>query len=380
MKIPPTKPYFSPESIQFILDHFREILEGKSFLSSFKYCEQFEREFADYHGAGFGATCSTGTSALELCLRSLKIENKEVVLPSVTFAATAYAVVLSGNRPVFAESSDDLTMDPDDVAKCITPETGAVLTVHIGGRVSPQTSAIQDLCRRKGLPLIEDAAHAHGSSLNGQKAGTFGQAAGFSFFSTKVMTTGEGGMVLTDDRDIHERCLLIRNYAKVNNQNYHEEYGSSWRMTEVQALMGLAQLHELDAFVQRRGELAQIYDECLADEPSLQLVPTPPECVNNFYKYIALLPPGVDRAAVTKRLKEEHNVSLGGPVYEIPLHHQPVFKQYVTRELPKASDLCRRHICPPTFFTMTDEEARYVAQSLKSALRQFAGQPVAGSI
>lgn len=372
MKIPATKAYFAPESIDYILKNFRDILEGKSFLSCFKFCEEFEQKFAAYHGAKYGVTCSSGTTALELCLRGLRLEDCEVIVPSVTFSATAFAVLSSGNTPVFAESADDLTIDPADVAKCITPRTKAVITVHIGGRVSPLTRQLQDLCRDKNLVLLEDAAHAHGSGLEGQKAGTFGRAAAFSFFSTKVMTTGEGGMVLTGDEEVRDRAMLIRNYSKKNNQNFHEEYGSSWRMTEVHALMGLTQLHELDAFIQRRREIAKIFDDGFADEPLLELVPNPPECEQNFYKYIALLPESIDRASFGKKLKEDFNVALGGPVYELPLHQQPVFKQYVTRDLPKAADLCRRHICPPMYYTMTDEEAQYVVSSIRSTLRSFA--------
>ena len=371
MKIPATKTHFSESSIEYILAHFRDILQGKSFLSCFKFCEEFEQKFAAYHGAKHGITSSSGTTALELCLRGLKLENKEVVLPSVTFSATAFAVLSAGNTPVLAETADDLTIDPDDVERCLTPNTGAVITVHIGGRISPLTRRLQEICQKRGIPLLEDAAHAHGSALDGQRAGTFGIAAAFSFFSTKVMTTGEGGMVLTSDDTIRDRAQLIRNYSKKNNQNFHEEYGSSWRMTEVHALMGLAQLSELDSFIERRRELAKIYDEGFADEPLLELVPNPKECEQNFYKYIALLPPSIDRADFSRRLKEDHNVALGGPVYELPLHQQPVFKKYVTRDLPKAADLCRRHICPPMYYTMTDAEAQYVVQSIRSTLRNF---------
>ena len=371
MKIPPTKPHFSGESIDFILENFKEILQGKSFLSSFKYCEEFEEKFAAHHGAKYGATCSSGTVALELCLRGLEIRDKDVIVPAVTFSATAFAVLSSGNRPIFAESADDMTIDPDDVEQCITPNTAAVITVHNGGLVSPRTLRLQELCKEKGLHLLEDAAHAHGAGCNGQKAGTFGTAAAFSFFSTKVMTTGEGGIVLTDNEKVRDRAMLIRNYSKKGNQNYHEEYGSSWRMTEVQALMALTQLNELDAFIKRRNEVAEIFDAGFADAPALAPIPRPEGCLHNFYKYIRLLPPGVDRDEFTKRLKEEHTVSLGGPVYETPLHHQPVFKDHVTRPLPNAEDLCARHICPPMYYTMTDEEAKYVVDSVKANLKHF---------
>jgi len=367
----PSKPYFAPGDIDFILNHFRDILEGNSFLSNFKWCEEFERRFAAYHGSRYGVSCNSGTSALELCFRAMNIVDREVIVPAVTFSATAFAPLRAGNRVVFAESADDMSMDPADVETLIHPRTAAVVTVHIGGHISPSTRDLQALCRDKGIVLIEDAAHAHGSALDGQKAGTFGHASAFSFFSTKVMTTGEGGMVTSDDATVRDRCMLIRNYAKKDGRNYHEEYGSSLRLTEVQALMGLTQLAQLDAFIERRNRLAEIYRDGFADEPSLVTLTRPPECQENYYKYIVLLPEQVERAAYTRALKEDFSVSLGGPVYDIPLHHQPVFAPFATRALPKAEELCRRHICPPMYHTMTDEDAVYVVDAMRKTLRRF---------
>lgn len=375
MKIPPQKPHFSADSVEFVLENFRAILEGKSFLSMFRHCETFEKEFAQIQGAKYAITCSSGTSAIELALRAMGVSGGEVIVPSNTMAASAFAVLASGNTPVFADAGDDLCVDPDDVERCITPKTKAIMTVHIGGRVSPGTAALVDLCDRKGLPLMEDAAHAHGSKLDGKGAGTFGQAGSFSFFSTKVMTTGEGGMVVTNDEGVREQAAMIRDYAKKDGRNYHEVYGNNWRMSEVQALMGVAQCRELPAFIARRQEIAKLYDEAFGDFEHLQVVDAPSSCFQNFYKYIALLPDGVDRGAVSKKLKEDHTVSLGGPVYEVPLHEQPVFKPYVNRELPRAADVCRRHICPPMFFTMTDEEARYTADCVKKVVHELASQP-----
>lgn len=369
MKIPATKPYFSPESIEFILSNFRDILEGKSFLSNFKFCKTFEEEFAEYHGVKYGATCSSGTIALELCMRGLNIRDRDVIVPSVTFSATAFAAMAARNRPVFADVGDDMCIDPDDVRRCITPNTAAVITVHIGGRVSHRLPELQALCKEKGLLLIEDAAHAQGSALNGQSAGSFGQASAFSFFSTKVITTGEGGMVVTNDEQVYDRACLIRDYAKKDGRNYHEEYGSSFRMSEVHALMGLTQLRELDAFVRRRQEIAKIFDDIFEDS-ELQVIKGHEGCYQNFYKYIALLPGQVDRTEITAKLKRDYGVSLGGPVYEVPLHEQPVFQSLVTRHLPVSSDLSRRHICPPIYFTMTDAEAKYSAQSIKSVVQE----------
>lgn len=371
MSIVPSRPYFSPSDIDFVLTHFRDILEGKSFLSNAKWCEEFERRFAEAHGTRHGIACNSGTSALELCFRALDITDREVIVPAVTFSATAFAPLRAGNRLVFAESGDDMSIDPADVERSITPRTAAVVTVHIGGHVSPSTRDLQTLCRVRGIELIEDAAHAHGSALAGQKAGTFGRAAAFSFFSTKVMTTGEGGMITTDDPQVRDRAMLIRNYAKKDGKNYHEEYGSSLRLTEVQALMGLTQLMQLEAFIERRNRIAELYRIGFADEPRLAELPRPAMCRENYYKYIILLPESVDRDRFTQALKEEYGIPLGGPVYEIPLHRQPVFQPFVTRPLPKAEALCRRHVCPPIYPSMSDDDVARVVEAMLGTLRRF---------
>ncbi len=373
MHVPPTMPYFSPEDTDFILTNFKEILEGKSFLSQGKFCRQFEQDFAAYHETGHGVVVNSGSAALEAMLRAVGIEGCEVIVPANTFAASAFAVIHAGGIPVFADIGPDMTLDPANVADHLTDRTRAVLTVHIGGLVSPKTLDLLQLCRQQNLILLEDAAHAHGSGVNGRKAGTFGAAAAFSFFSTKVITTGEGGMVLTDDEEIMRRIRLLRDQAKVQigaYQNYHEEVGFNWRMTEVQALMGLVQLKSLDALIDRRNQIAQIYSyelESLVKTGRIELLRPPKEVVHNQYKFIIFLN-GADRLGIVRRMREAFGISLGGFVYEIPLHQQPVFKDYARSSLPTAEDLCARHVCLPIFYAMTDEQAIYVADALRRCL------------
>ncbi|MBI2829945.1 MAG: DegT/DnrJ/EryC1/StrS aminotransferase family protein, partial [Chloroflexi bacterium] len=256
------------------------------------------------------------------------------------------------------------------VEKKLTPRTKAVVTVHIGGLVSPHTLELADICKRKGIYLIEDAAHAQGSAYGDQKAGTFGIGGAFSFFSTKVMTTGEGGMVITSDESIYKKALVLRDQAKIvkgSYQNYHEELGYNWRMTEVTALMGITQLDLLDKFIERRNQIAKIYDEELANVKNLRILRRPSAARHNYYKYIGFLE-NYDREKLQKEVKEKFGVSMGGYVYEIPLHKQPAFKEFVDGSLPRAEDLCQRHVCPPIFYTMTDEEAHYAGNSIARCL------------
>lgn len=368
LKVPAQVYEVSEEEIEFVTLELRSLLERRGFLTMGAFCEQFEEAFAQRHQTRFASCLSSGTAALEAILSALDVAGGEVVVPSNTFAATAFAVVRAGARPVFADISSDLCADPADVARRIGPDTRAVVTVHVGGLVSPSTEELVRLCDQHGVPLVEDAAHAHGSALHGRSAGSFGIAGAFSFFSTKVMTTGEGGMVTTDDERIHERVRLLRDQAKVDGKNLHEVVGASWRMTEVQAMLGIGQLRRLDAMIAARRRVAERYDSALDGIPGLHPLGVPAGVDHNFYKYVVVVDEGIDPGRLQAELKAAHQVALGGTVYDVPLHEQPVFAASRSGRLRVAEDLCRRHICPPIYPSLTDAQVDHVASSLASVL------------
>lgn len=372
MNIPSYKIDFTEEDIRFIIKNLRDILHGKIFFSQYKFCEEFEKKFAQYIGTKYAVSVTNGTCALEIILRTLKIEGKEVIVPTNTFAATAFAVIHAGGVPVFADCQDDLTIDPKDVMRRITKRTKAIITVHIGGFVSPSTKELVNFCRENGLYLVEDAAHAHGSMLGGRKAGSFGIASGFSFFSTKVMTTGEGGMIATDDENIYKKAVVLRDQAKIKKgiyQNYQEEIGNNWRMLEVTALLGLRQLKRLEHFIQRRTHIAEIYNRELVGVKGVSVLKIPPNLRTNYYKYTLFLDK-INRETLQGALKEKYHISLGGYVYEIPLHKLPAFKRYSQNiKMSNAERLCATHICLPIYSKMTTREAFYTINSFKKCLK-----------
>lgn len=366
--IAPQRYDFSPEDIAWIMERVREILETNAFLTLGQYGEEFERKFADLVGVRHAVAVNSGTAALEIIFRALGIDGHEVVVPTNTFAATAFAVVHAGGKPVFADCSEDLSVDPEDVERRVTARTKAVVAVHIGGLVSAGARRLREFCDRKGFYLVEDAAHAHGSRIDGRAAGSLGAAGAFSFFSTKVITTGEGGMVVTSDGVLAEKAKVLRDQAKVKGKNYHEDIGYNWRMTELQAILGLAQLRRLGDFIERRTQVARIYDAGWMGEQKVRPIPVPPRAKPNYYKYVLFLR---DRAPqeVSKQLKERYGVRLGGCVYDLPCHEQPVFRKFAQGCLPRAEDLCRRHICPPIYPSLTDEEAHYVINAVREVMR-----------
>jgi perosamine synthetase len=243
--------------------------------------------------------------------------------------------------------------------------------VHIGGVITPEVAAIRDLCERRGLFLVEDAAHAHGSNLDGQPAGSFGTAAAFSFYPTKVMTTGEGGMIVTADDRIRDDAHIYRDQGKAGFLGGdHVRMGYAWRMSELQATVGIVQLRRLDEFIKIRREVADQYDDGLGEIDGITPLIPAPGCESNYYKYVAMLDPGVDRQTVKSALKEQYGVSLSGEVYASPLHEQPVFAGLHDGNLPVAEDVCRRHVCLPIHSDMTRDEAAHVLASLRAVLAE----------
>ena len=369
MRVPATVPSFSPDDIDFIISRFSDILGGKSFLSMGKYGEEFEKLFATYTGTEYAVACNNGTTALQLIFRAIGVEGREVIVPSNTFIATALAVLSAGGTPVFADCCEDMCLDPEDVVKRITSRTAAIAHVHIGGLVSESVLKLKEMCEEHSIHLVEDAAQAHGSALDGQKAGTFGTAAGFSFFSTKVMTTGEGGMVTTDNAALVEQMNSLREFGKVRKGvyvNYHESLGYNGRMPEVSALMGIRQLKALDTFIHRRREITDFYDSQLGAVDDVVLIRPKTRSAHNGFKYIILLPHH-DREKVHMELQKV-GVSASGYVYEVPLHKLPVFPESNILELPMTEKVCRQHMCLPVFFGMNDEQAEHVVSSLKVIL------------
>ncbi len=371
MNIPAAKIFFPDEDRKEILSRIDEVLTTGQ-LTLGKYGKEFENKFAEYVGVKYAIAVNSGTSALEIPLRALDVAGHSVIVPTNTFFATPASVMHAGGKVIFSDVKDNLCIDADCVNESITGDTKGIIVVHIGGNVQPDMKALREICDDNKLFLLEDAAHAQGSSLNEQKAGSFGDAAAFSFYPTKVMTSGEGGMITTNDENIYKRALVFRDQGKAGFfGNVHTELGYNWRMSEVHAILGLFQFARLEEFITDRRKAAKVYDKELRNAKKITPISIPSSVRSNYYKYCALLDDGIDRAALKKKMKEKYGVSLSGEVYELPCHLQPIFKDtlgFKEGDFPVAEDMCRRQICLPVFATMTEEQAKYAASSLKEAV------------
>jgi perosamine synthetase len=355
------------------------------------YTRRFEEAFAAAHTGhparpGSGArspapdgphavAVASGTAALVIALRAIGVSGREVVVPANTFYATAGAVLQAGARPVFADvDAATFALGTAAVEAALTPDTAAVVVVHIGGLIPPQVGELRALCDERGVALVEDAAHAHGSTFDGRFAGSFGVAAAFSFYPTKVITSGEGGMVITSSEDLAQEARIYRDQGKgAFTANHHVRLGSAWRMSELHAATGLVHLRRMEEFIARRRAVAAAYDKALAGLDGFQPLAEPPGCRSNIYKYIVLLPAGLDRAWLKSELAGRFHVKLSGEVYDLPLHRQPVLAEYAGPPLPVAEELAARHICLPVHSDMTDGEVDEVLTAVATVHSAFTG-------
>lgn len=372
MKVPPVKIDFPPSDRKRILSDIENVIvSGRLTLG--EYCKNFESMFSKFLDRKYGIAVNSGTSAIEIAIRCLNLKNKKIIVPTNTFYASAGAVVHAGAKVKFIDADEKtFSLDVDKVNELVDRNTNAVLVVHIGGIITPRIRELANLCKDLDIFLIEDAAHAHGSSYKNIKAGNFGKAAGFSFYPTKVITSGEGGMIVTDDPEIDEKSRIFRDQGKSGFlANYHVELGYNWRMSELHAILGIYQLKRLNEFIEKRRKIASIYDKKLRNMSGIKLLEIQRDVYCNYYKYIVMIDENIDRKKIKTLLKEKFNVFPGGEVYDTPCHLQPIFKKMCRHkegDFPIAEYICKNHICLPVYPSMKTEEVDYVVESLKSVL------------
>ena len=372
LPVPPIRIDFTAEDRRWITERIDEVLRNGQ-LTLGQYGEQFEAEFARLAGAKHAIAVNSGTSSLEIILRVLAVAGRDVLVPADTFMATATAVIAAGGNPILMDSDQrTMSVTPEEILRKLTPNTVGIMVVHIAGIVTDAMPAIVKLAAERGLWLVEDAAHAHASRLDGKHAGTFGIAGSFSFYPTKVMTSAEGGMIVTDDDEMATEARIYRDQGKASfHQNLHVRLGSNWRMSEPHAIIGLRHHTHLEQMVADRRQWAARYDTALAGRDyGLRPIAPPANCQANYYKYPVMLRDGVDRAALKRWLRETHGVICAGEVYEKALHEHPALAHLAGPGLEQAETLCARHLCLPMFASMTAEEVQRVLAAVAEAQDQ----------
>lgn len=321
----------------------------------------FEREFADHHEVEHAVAFASGTVALSAIHLGLGLgPGDEVILPSMTFISTATSVLHVGATPVFADVlPDTFDLDPADVARRITPATRAIVAVHYGGQAA-DLDGLRAVADDAGVPLIEDAAEAHGATYAGRPVGGFGRAAMFSFTPTKNITTGEGGMVTTDDGELAEHLRLLRNHGQPA-PGRHVLVGYNWRISEMQAAMGRAQLAKLPAILERKQANARRLTELLVDVPGVAPPAVRPGCGHVYMLYTVLVDEGRDelQAALAAQRIETR-------LYFPPAHRQPIFAG-AGASLPVTEELAAHMLSLPMHARLPAADIEQLAAAVASA-------------
>lgn len=368
------KPFFldlTGGEIEELQREFGEILRRGELILG-RHTDAFEREFAAYVGTKYAAAVSTGTSALEILLALKGAAGKRIAVPSNTNFASVAAIIRAGGTPVFMDMTPDYFVPDFDLFREVAEKhrIGGVMWVHIGGIIPPDFLQVVEYCAKHGMFLIEDAAHAHGSGFGGVKAGNLADGAAFSFFPTKVMTTMEGGMITTNNESDWKLVKSFRNQGK-RDGNYgglHYDMGSSLRISEIAAYLGLVQLRKLDRMVAVRAGAARRIADCLK-ALDIAWCDTSHMDQASQYKFIVRMPDGVEAGAVKTALSQR-GVICGGGVYDVPCHLQPVFKDVEAdrSRLGNTETWCPRHICPPITSGTTEEDIVAMSAALREVL------------
>jgi perosamine synthetase len=361
--IPVCQPTLSGNELKYITD----AVETNWISSAGSYIPRFEAMFAEKMGARYGVACTNGTVALHLALATLGLQDgDEVIIPTFTMIATANSATYLGARPVLVDS--ELTtwnMDLNQVEDAITPRTKAIVLVHTYGH-PVDMDVLNEIAARHGIFVLEDAAEAHGAVYKGRPVGSLGDAASFSFYGNKIITTGEGGMVTTNREDVARLAWNLRDHAFSTERHFwHKFVGYNYRMTNLQAAIGLAQTEQLEKFVEARRANAAHYTELLSQIPGVVTPPEAPWAKNVFWMYGILLEKefGLTRDQLRTALAAR---SIETRTFFIPMHCQPIyFDQYRGQRFPVAEDLCRRGLYLPSASSLTGEDIRSVVEAIR---------------
>ncbi|MBA3015891.1 MAG: DegT/DnrJ/EryC1/StrS family aminotransferase [Proteobacteria bacterium] len=369
MQIPVNEPLLNGNEKRYL----SECIDSGWISSEGPFVARFEKEFAATVSRRHGIATANGSGALDVAIAALGLgPGDEVIMPSFTIISCAQAIVRQGATPVLVDCDQaNWNMDADQIEAKITPRTRAIMAVHIYGLTSAMEK-ILDLANRYHLKIIEDAAQAIGQHHNGQPCGSFGDLSIVSFYPNKHITTGEGGMVLTDNQELADRCRALINLCFQPQKRFvHKELGWNYRMTNLQAAVGCAQLEQLSRHVARKREIGHLYNTLLCDCPVQRPLPSAHGTENIYWVYGLVLPDDAPLSA-TKAMSRLSTKGIGTRPFFWPMHQQPVFLQmglFQDHHLPVSERLARQGLYLPSGLAITDTQIQYVADEVKRILQ-----------
>jgi dTDP-4-amino-4,6-dideoxygalactose transaminase len=339
-------------------------------LTSGPLVEELERRFKAVSGTKYVVALSSGTAVLHSISASLDLKaGGEIVVPANTFASTANAAIYIGAKPILADCDpDSFNVTADSIDRCVTERTKAVIVTHLAGNPC-EMNAIVTLCRKKGLVLAEDAAHADGAMYRGRRCGSLAYASAFSLYPTKVITSAEGGMLGTNSKSLHDFAQTFRNAGRAEfGAGPIVALGFNYRMSDIHAAIGLNQLSHIDAFVRKRNHLASVYNDLLSSVEWVRPQRIAKHSVSTYYSYIVLLAQDspLSRDELARRLGSR---GIETTVMFRPIHIQPYFKKFSNGpyNCPNAEIIGLRSLALPMHTGMSDNDVEYVVKQIKEA-------------
>jgi dTDP-4-amino-4,6-dideoxygalactose transaminase len=372
-KIPLFKSYWDEDDVEAVA----KVIRRGTYWAAGPEIEQLERGISNFVGTKYALSFNSGTSALHADLLAHNITNGEVIVPSFTFIATANAVVLAGARPIFAEIEDQsYGLDPEDVKERITNKTKAIIPVHYGGCPCRKIRALREIADDHNLLLIEDAAESLGSKIDDEMVGTFGHSSMFSFCQNKVITAGEGGIIVTDLKDIYQKLKLICSHGRLETrENYFSttkeldyiQVGYNFRMSSISAALALSQLKKINKIIKLRRERAKYFNKKLS---KIKRIKTHIES-KDYYHVYQMYTIQLEDNETRERLQQ--NLSKAGVmtrVYFEPIHLKTSYKEkfnYECRNLPRTEEISKKVLTLPLFPTLSYKEIDYIVDIIKNS-------------
>jgi len=358
MKIPIYKLEFDSDFTLKYQKGVKSILNSKS-ISEGNFVKKFEKNYAKFIKSNYSLAVSSGTAALEIAFRAVNPSCKKIIIPTNTFFGTAAAVTRSNSPIELCDiENDTFGICPFELEKKINKNTGAVCIVHVGGIISSYVKEIIEICNFYNVPLIEDAAHAHGSYYKNYRAGTIGDIGCFSFFPTKVMTTGEGGMITTNNLKYYYVMKSLKNFGRNNKDiKFQINDGNNYKMSEFQGLMGYLDLKRVKKRILRRKKLATIYQEYLKKNKIFNCS-YQKKGVTSYYKQI--IKTRINNS-ILREYFNKYDITLTSEVWKYPIHVQPFYKKkFINKKFSCADNFSNYHICPPLYPELKFKEVDYI--------------------
>ena len=357
IKYPVYQPSLKGNELKYVTD----CIESTWISSKGKYIGNFEKQFAGYLNVGYATSVCNGTVALHLALLVLDIkQGDEVIVPTFTYIASVNAISYVGANPVFVDSlQQTCQLDYNDVERKITSKTKAIMAPHIYGHPC-EMDILLDICDRHHLLLIEDCAEAIGSKYNDQHLGTFGDIAAYSFFGNKTITTGEGGMVVTNSNALYDKARNLKNQGISDILYWHDAIGYNFRMTNICAAIGLAQLERIDEIITSKIRIAALYRKAF-ENTAIEFHGQADNAFNSYWMCSILIPHAEQRNELRSFLNQSGIETR--PLF-YPVHSMPIYSRFATSGFPIADNISLRGINLPSYPDLTDEDVQFIASQI----------------